>query len=150
MDYITIILSIVCSIISVAIITLIVRVRIFLKLYKMNGSYMGYSFDNKPHNDREYIVYYKIWNLFRFSNYLVIKQKSPSNKYGDWTSKIIISTTNPFIASGNFKYETGPFFGAWGIQNISTNVEDRIINIETVEKHKDGIIKYYIKKNNCT
>ncbi len=113
----------------------------------MNGSYLGYSFnDDKPHSDRKYIVKYSFWNLLRFSNYLTILQQSPADKYGNWKSRIMISTNNPLVATGNFTYETGKYTKAWGLHNICINLDAKIINIEVVEKHNTGVIKYYIKK----
>jgi hypothetical protein len=82
----------------------------------------------------------------RFSNYLTIIQQSPADKYGNWKSRIIISTNNPLIATGNFTYETGKYTKAWGLHNICINLDAKIINIEVQEKHNTGVINYYIKK----
>jgi len=149
MDYRTIWISIVCSIASVLIVGLVLKFRLFLKLYRLNGSYTGYNHDQSIHRDRIYYVNFSIWNIIRFTNQLKITQESSEKSGGDWISKILISSSNLSNAIGTFKYIT-KYPGEWGTHIISINLEDKIIHIEAESKRTPGIDKYYICKNNCT
>lgn len=123
----TICIGIISSILSVLIISIFLRLQMFILLFKLSGkNYHGFGLDGSIYKGKNYSVSFNVWKQV-----LTIRQKS--EKKGDWISKIYLSRPNILHGIGNFKYTT-VYPDNWGTHSVIINLEEKIIHIHTKSK----------------
>ena len=143
----TIFFGILSSLVSVLLISIFFKLKIYMILHKLNGkNYKGFQLDGTPHqDDKNYEVNYELKNFIRLNNKLKITQNSQN--YGNWVSEIYIHETKPFLASGIYKYEKNrPNAGTWGVQEIQINLVEKTIHIKATSKGRIGQNEFIIKQ----
>ncbi|MBA7493855.1 hypothetical protein ES702_04420 [subsurface metagenome] len=145
--WLTIAVGIACSFFAVLFYNLFQGYGIYLKMKKINGTYLEYDENGKQQPDSECTaeLKFKLKKILLGSGpHLQINQIIEKRL---WESILPLSVSNPLIAVGTYSYTKER---TWGIQNIVINLKKEIIfvkSIDCIKKEKDkNPAEYWLKK----